>query len=77
MGKTLVATIKTNTISKLALQAALHASRIEVYTIEEHCLTIDFRGGDSLYSLNWKIKYLPTKYKRHSLLVQLMLHFYI
>ena len=36
MGKTRVAPIKTTTISKLELQAALHASRIKVSIIEEH-----------------------------------------
>ena len=41
MGKTRVAPIKTTTISKLELKAALHASRIKVSILEEHDITID------------------------------------
>ena len=50
MGKTRVAPIKTTTIPKLELQAALHASRIKVSIIEEHDFTINhvFMWSDSL-----------------------------
>ena len=49
MGKTRVAPIKTTTIPKLELQAALHASRIKVSIIEEHDFTINqvFMWSDS------------------------------
>ena len=41
MGKTRVAPIKTTTVPKLGLPAALHASRIKVSIIEEHDFTIN------------------------------------
>ena len=55
MGKTRVATVKTTTIPKLELQAALHASRIKVSIIEEHDFTINqvFMWSDSLNVIQW------------------------
>ena len=55
MGKTRVVPIKTTTIPKLELQAALHASRIKVSIIEEHDFTIDqvFMWSDSSTVIQW------------------------
>ena len=55
MGKTRVAPIKTTTIQKLELQAALHASRIKVSIVEEHDFTIDqiFMWSDSSTVIQW------------------------
>ena len=55
MGKTRVAPIKTTTIPKLELQAALHASRIKVSVMEEHDFTINqvFMWSDSSTVIQW------------------------
>ena len=55
MEKTRVASIKTTTIPKLELQAALHASRIKVSIIEEHDFTINhvFLWSDSATVIQW------------------------
>ena len=55
MGNTRVAPIKTTTIPKLELQAALHASRIKVSIIEEHDFTINqvFMWSDSSTVTQW------------------------
>ena len=55
MGKTRVAPIKTTTIPKFELQAALRASRIKVSIIEEHDFTINqvFMWSDSSTVLQW------------------------
>ena len=54
MGKTRVAPIKA-TIIPLGLQAALHASRIEVSILEEHDITIDrvYMWSDSTTVKQW------------------------
>ena len=55
MGKTRVAPIKTTTIPKLKLRAALHASRMKVSIIEEHDFTINqvFMWSDSSTVIQW------------------------
>ena len=55
MGKTRVAPIKSTTIPKLGLQAALHASRLKVSIIEEQDFTIDqvFMWSDSSTVIQW------------------------
>ena len=55
LGKKRVTPIKTTTISKLELQAALHASRIKVSIIEEHDFTINqvFMWTDSSFVIQW------------------------
>ena len=55
MGKTRVAPIKTTTIPKLELEAALHASRIKISIVEEHDFTINqvFMWSDSSTVIQW------------------------
>ena len=55
MGKTRVAPLKTTTIPKLELQAALHASRIKVSILEQHDITIDgvYMWNDSTTVIQW------------------------
>ena len=55
MVKTRAASIKTTTIPKLELQAALHASRVKVSIIGEHDFTIEevFMWRDSSTVIQW------------------------
>ena len=55
MRKTREAPIKTTTIPKLELQAALHASRIKASFLEDHDITIDrvHMWSDSTTVIQW------------------------
>ena len=50
-----MAPIKTTTILKMGLQAALHAPRIKVSILEEHDITIDrvYMWSDSTTVIQW------------------------